>query len=93
MVVFVIVHWLLLTVTSTVCMGRGMHRLDHSNLPVTTIELLCRQLMSILQEPYEAFIHVIHFPGGWMGIIPGILTSFLWGTAAATVLVFFDRRR
>ena len=90
-VIFAFVHWLLLCTSSMVVMGRGVHRLDHPEFPVTTVERLCMALTSVLQQPYESFVHATHFPGGWVSIVPGILTSLLWGAVAASVLVLTGR--
>jgi hypothetical protein len=90
-VIFAFVHWLLLVTSSMVVMGRGIHRLDHPEFPVTTVERLCREVMSMLQQPYEFLVRATHFPGGWVRIVPGILNSLLWGVLSASVLMLAHR--
>lgn len=91
--VFAFFHWLVLLISSLVYMSRGIHRLDHPEFPVTTVEQLFKLVMSILQQPYEAFIQATHFRGRWLPIALGILNSLLWGAVFASILSFVDRRK
>jgi hypothetical protein len=90
--VFAIAHWFLLVVSGTLTLI-GMRRLDHPELPVTTIERVCGVIVSVLQEPYETFRRIAGFPGGWPMVIAAVLNSLLWGAAVASVVIVLRRRK
>ena len=89
---FAVAHWLLLVISSITVLALGMRRLDHPEIPVTTLERACRIVMFILEQPYDAFVHAMHL-GGWVTIAPGILSSLLWGATLAWLTLLMRRRR
>jgi hypothetical protein len=84
-------QWLLLAFSSLVMMGRCMHRLDHPEFPVTALEQIWRIIMSVLEQPYDAFVRVTHFPLGWVTLAPGLLTRLLWGSTFAWIFMLITQ--
>lgn len=70
-----------------------MHRLDHPEFPETALERVCKLATSILEQPYGVFIRVTHFPGGWLTLAPGLLSSLLWGAAFTFVYLLITHRK
>src|SRR5262249_41703572 len=90
---FAFVHWLLLIASFGVAFGRGIHRLDHPEFPVTLLERICRTILAILQQPYEAFDGMAHFPRGWVTLTLGLLNSLLWGATFALIFLVITQQR
>ena len=91
---FAFFHWLLLIGSAGVALARGMHRLDHPEFPVTVLERICGTISAILQQPYEAFDSVAHFPRGRAILaVLDLLNSLLWGGTFALGYLFIIRRK
>src|SRR5438046_1030659 len=76
-------HWLVLVFSAGIAMGRGLHRIDHPEFPVTFLERTCIVLMRVLQEPLNTVERIFQIPRGWPGIVVGMVFSLLWGAALA----------
>ena len=68
--VFAFSHVVLLAFSGSILIGRGLHRLDHPEFPVTVVDRTCQILVLVLEEPYESLKRIADFPG-WIDLITG----------------------
>jgi|SRR6185312_2095310 len=92
-VLFAFFHWLLLIASFGVAYGRGIHRLDDPEFPVTGLERICGAISTTLQQPYEALDSVAHFPRGWVTLTLGLLNGLLWGAVFALIFLVISQQR
>jgi hypothetical protein len=90
--VFAFVQVALLAFSGSILMGRGVHRLDHPEFPVTAVDRTCQALVIVLQEPYESLKRLsVSRPGGWIDFLAGSANSLMWGSVAAFLFLRIRR--
>lgn len=90
---FAFFHVVILAFSTSVLVGRGLHRLDHPEFPVTALDRTCQVLVLVLEEPDESLKQLAGRPGGWIDLIIGLACSFMWGSAAALLCLSIARLR
>ena len=90
---FAFFHVVLLAFSGSVLIGRGIHRLDHPEFPVTALDRTCQVLVLVLEEPYESLKHITDLSGGWIDLITGCACSLMWGSVAALLFLRIARLR
>ncbi len=85
-------HWLVLVISSSIAIGRGVHRIDHPEFPLTALDRFCMVLVRILQEPLSTVERIVEVPPAWPGILVGVTFSLLWGAAIACCARLLSRR-
>jgi len=92
-VVFAFCHAILLGSILSFLAERGIHRLDHPEIPVATVDRVGRGLVRVLAEPYESLERIADLPEGWPSVIPQLAGNLIWGSVAALLFLKLVRVR
>ena len=84
-------HWLVLVISAGIAIGRGVHRIDHPEFPLTALDRVCMVLVRILQEPLSTVERIVEIPTGWPGTVVGVTFSLLWGATLACCVRLLSR--
>jgi hypothetical protein len=90
-VLFAFSHLLLSLVSFGIAFGRGLHRIDHPEFPVTTVERICVVLVPILDEPYDGLKRLTGISQGWPDLLVGVLCTLLWGAVLSFIFLAVTR--
>ena len=89
-ILFSICHWFLFLFSGALLAGRGLHRIDHPEFPLTAVDRFCDLLLGVLELPCEVFYDLVGLSD--IGPTSTLMCSLAWGAALAVIFCCVARR-